>query len=254
MPPRSHLIFDLETVPDYELYTAPEAKAGVDQPIAPPYAQIPVAIGVLWLDQDYSFKRLGVVGDDREGGVADDREELGEAAMLHDFVSFIDRHRPRLVTYNGRGFDLPVVAMRSLRHGLSLPWYYKGRDYRYRYTDEGHLDLCDFLSDHGASRYFSLNAAARIIGLPGKMDVDGSQVEALYRAGQLEKIRLYCLADVVQTTFLFLRFQLLQGALELEQYREVAGGLLTALEEDGRMQELIDLTDRGRLLLEESSS
>ena len=245
MPSRSHLIFDLETVPDYELYCAPEAQAGTEKLIPPPYAHIPVAIGVLWLDQDYSFKRLGVVGDDKE--------EQGEAAMLHDFVSFIDRHRPRLVTFNGRGFDLPVVAMRSLRHGLSLPWYYKGRDYRYRYTDEGHLDLCDFLSDHGASRYISLNIAARLIGLPGKMDVDGSQVEALHRAGQLEKIRLYCLADVVQTTFLFLRFQLLQGSLDLPKYHAAASGLLAALEEDGRMQELIELIDRPRLLLEEDA-
>lgn len=241
MAPRSHLIFDLETVPDYDLYTAPEAQAGSDRPIAPPYAHIPVAIGVLWLEHDYSFKRLGIVGDEED--------QPSEAAALGDFVSFIERHRPRLVTYNGRGFDLPVVALRALRHGLSLPWYYKGRDYRYRYSDAGHLDLCDFLADHGASRYISLNAAARLIGLPGKMDVDGSQVEALFRRGQLEVIRRYCLADVVQTAFLFLRFQLLQGDLALKAYRAAATDLLHALEEDGRVDELLQLADRERLLL-----
>lgn len=244
MVPRTHLIFDLETVTDFELYVMPETAAGTDRPIPPPYAHRPVAIGVLWLDQDYSFRRLGIV--------AEDKDDQGEAAILADFVGFIDRHRPRLVTYNGRSFDLPVIAMRCLRHGLPIPWYYRGRDYRYRYSDEGHLDLCDFLSDHGASRYISLNAAARLVGLPGKMDVDGSQVEALYRRGQLDVIRRYCLADVVQTAFLFLRFQLLQGTLPLERYQEVAAGLLEALTQDGRVDELLNLTDRDRLLLNES--
>jgi 3'-5' exonuclease len=239
---RTHLIFDLETVPDYSLYVVPEAQAGTDRPIAPPYAHCPIAIGVLWLDQDYSFKRLGIVGEERA--------TQDEATILSDFVSFIDRHRPRLVTYNGRTFDLPVVAMRALHHGLAMPWYYKGRDYRFRYSDEGHLDLCDFLSDHGASRYISLNAAARLIGLPGKMGVDGSQVETLYRSGQIQTIRHYCLTDVVQTTFLFLRFQLLQGSLALSRYKEVATGLLEALMADGRTVELLDLIDRPRLLLE----
>ena len=49
-----------------------------------------------------------------------------------------------------------MLALRSMRHGLSWPWYYRDRDYRYRYSEEGHLDLCDFLSDHGAARMTSL--------------------------------------------------------------------------------------------------
>jgi hypothetical protein len=241
MHQRTHLVFDLETVPDYELYTAPESPAGTDRPIPPTYAHCPIVVGVLWLDQDYSFKRLGVVGEDRP--------DQGERALLEDFVGFIDRHRPRLVTFNGRSFDLPVVAHRCLRHGLSMPWFYRGRDYRFRYSDDGHLDLCDFLSEHGATRFLSLNAAARLIGLPGKMDVDGSQVEALHRAGQLEVIRRYCLADVVQTGFLYLRFRLLQGELTQARYREVAGALHGALVQDGRMDELLAQIDTRRLLL-----
>src|SRR6266571_4794463 len=68
---------------------------------------------------------------------------------------------------------LPVLALRSLRHGVAMSWYYQGR-VRHRYTEEGHLDLCDMLSDHGAARQVSLDAVARLIGLPGKIGVDGS--------------------------------------------------------------------------------
>lgn len=242
----SYLVFDLETVPDYKLYSPPEAPAAqkTDSPIAPSYAQIPIAIGVLWLGEDYSFKRLGIVGEDRQ--------ELDERSMLQDFVSFIDRHKPLLVTYNGRTFDMPVIALRSLHHGLSLPWYYKAQGYRYRYSDEGHLDLCDFLAEHGASRYISLDTAARLIGLPGKVGVDGSQVEALYRSGQIEAIRQYCLTDVVQTGFLLLRFRLLQGKLTPDDYRSAATALNEALRQGGRVEALLDTMDPTCLLLGET--
>ena len=128
-----------------------------------------------------------------------------------------------LVTYNGRSFDLPVIALRSLCHGVSLGWYYRERNVRYRYSEEGHLDLCDWLADHGATRSGSLDAIARLIGLPGKVGVDGSQVEGLYARASSTRSRSYCLADVAQTALLFLRFRLLQGALRPEEYRDAHG-------------------------------
>ena len=118
-------------------------------------------------------------------GTPDERER----ALLEDFSRFVGRARPVLVTYNGRSFDLPVIALRSLCHGVSLGWYYREQNVRYRYSEEGHLDLCDWLADHGATRSGSLDAIARLIGLPGKVGVDGSQVEGLYRAGQLASIQ-----------------------------------------------------------------
>src|SRR6185369_13573322 len=174
-------------------------------------------------DHDYRLKRLGVVGDPVGGeGSPDERERL----LLEDFSRFVGRARPVLVTYNGRSFDLPVIAMRALCHGVSLGWYYRDRNVRYRYSEEGHIDLCDWLADHGATRSGSLDAIARLCGLPGKVGVDGSQVEGLYRAGQLQSIQHYCLADVTQTAFVFLRFRLLQGQLSPTAYRAAAEALL----------------------------
>jgi predicted PolB exonuclease-like 3'-5' exonuclease len=233
---RGYLVLDIETVPDRQLYTHPEAKAGEERPFPPLWAHRPIVIGVLWLDEEYRWKRLGVVGEGK-----DERE------MLSDFAAFVERERPHLVTYNGRGFDLPVIALRCLRHGVPLRFYYRDRDYRYRYSEDGHLDLADFLTDHGAARAMGLDAVARLIGLPGKVGVDGSQVEGLYNAGRLESIRDYCLTDVAQTALLFLRFRLLQGELEAPQYRTATGALLDALAADSRVAEFFRPIDREQL-------
>ena len=115
-----------------------------------------------------------------------------------------------------------MLALRALRHGLDFSWYYRGEGYRYRYSEEGHLDLCDVLSDHGAARMTSLDGAARLIGLPGKDGVDGSQVEGLFHAGQIEALRHYCLSDVAQTAFLFLRYRLVAGDIDRDGYRRAA--------------------------------
>jgi predicted PolB exonuclease-like 3'-5' exonuclease len=201
-------------------------------------------LGYLWLDHGYRLERFGVLGDRvPEGGSADQAER----ALLQDFGALVGRARPTLVTYNGRSFDLPVIALRSLCHGVPL-WYYRERDVRSRYSEDGHLDLCDWLADHGATRSSSLDALAHLIGLPGKVGVDGSQVEGLYHAGQLADIQRYCLADVAQTALLFLRFRLLQGALDTARYREITGALLEALAADGRVGEVLDGTDRAHLL------
>jgi 3'-5' exonuclease len=87
-----------------------------------------------------------------------------------------------------------------------------------------------------------------LIGLPGKGDVNGSQVEGLYKAGQLATIQNYCLADVVQTALLFLRFRLLQGQLSPDGYREAAAGLIDALAGDARIIDVLGGLDRDRLL------
>ncbi len=241
-PSAEYLVLDIETIPDLERWNPPE---GVENPFPPTWAHRIIVIGCLWLDHGYRLKRLGVVGDPSGGtGTADERER----ALLEDFSRFVGRARPVLVTYNGRSFDLPVIALRSLCHAVSLGWYYRESSTRYRYSEQGHLDLCDWLADHGATRSGSLDAIARLIGLPGKVGVDGSQVEGLYRDGQLASVQTYCLADVAQTALLFLRFRLLQGQLTPEAYRDRTRELLDALQADGRVGDVLGNLDRDHLL------
>jgi len=235
-PHGSYLVLDIETIPDTSLWKAPDAPVGQDKPFPPTYAHKTIVIGCMWLDADLRMLRLGVIGEGKD-----------EKGVLEDFSAFVDRHRPTLVTYNGRGFDLPVLALRALHHAVPMGWYYD-RGVRYRFSEEGHLDLCDHLADHGATRSVSLDALARLIGLPGKLGVDGSQIEGLHNAGQRDVIENYCLCDVAQTALLFLRFRLLQGKLSAERYREVASDLSDKLRADGRLDELMSAVDGPRLL------
>jgi predicted PolB exonuclease-like 3'-5' exonuclease len=239
MPPApSYLVLDIETIPDRELWTPPEPGPGSERTFPPLYACRPVVIGALLLDEEFRCERLDTLGD------PDD-----EAALLGSFAALVDARRPHLITWNGRGFDLPVLLLRSMRHGLAWPWYFGEGDYRYRYSEDGHLDLGDALADRGAARMTSLDGAARLIGLPGKDGVDGSQVEAMFLAGQREELRRYCLCDVAQTAFLLLRYRLLSGQLERPAYTRAATALLDALAADGRVARVIDRLDRARLLL-----
>lgn len=226
MPTSGYLVVDIETVPDPELYDRPELQNGVAPPFPPLYVHKLVVLGALWLGDDYRLKKLGVLGEDKD-----------EAGTLAAFSDFVGGRHPQLVTYNGRCFDLPVIALRSLRHGVPMPWYYQGK-VRNRYTEDGHLDLCDMLTDHGAARSMSLDAVARLVGLPGKVGVDGSQVEGLWNAGQVDAVRNYCLADVAQTALVFLRFRLIQGLISPTQYRELAGELVAAFRADARLAPL----------------
>ncbi len=234
----TYLVLDIETIPDADLYSPAQPSPGTERSFPPIFACKPVVIGVMWLDENLACKKIGTIGEGKD-----------EGPMLADFAEFMARWEPTLVTWNGRGFDLPVLMLRSLRYGVSAPWYYRKSGYRYRYSTERHVDLCDVLADHGATRMTSLHGAARLIGLPGKEGVDGSQVEALYRTGQIEALRGYCLSDVAQTAFLFLRFRLLAGLLDRPAYTQAASALLDIIAADPRLGVLAGHVDRPRLLL-----
>ena len=134
---KSFLVLDIETVLDAELPIAESSEA--ERLPAPPHHRV-VVIGALLFDENYAVQRIGVIGEGKE-----------EAGILSDFARFLDRHRPDMITFNGRGFDLPVIASRCLRHGVSLRHYYRSRDVRYRFSPDGLLDLMDYIADFAAA-------------------------------------------------------------------------------------------------------
>ena len=141
--------------------------------------------------------------------------------ILWDHLLIADR----VVSYNGRGFDLPVLEMRSLRLGLSVPWYFddsqKWEACRNRYAP-WHLDLADFVTNGGAVRRRpKLDHMLRICGYGGKVPgLDGSQVARLIDEGEGKLVGGYCLLDVVQTTLLYLRIERMRGRLSTAQHNE----------------------------------
>ena len=211
--------------------------ASAKKPFPPTYAHRVITVGCLWLDADYRFKKIGILGNGSD-----------ESTMLMSFSNFVEKHKPALVTYNGRRFDLPVMALRALHCGVTMGWYYKDQSTRHRYSEEGHIDLCDWLADHGAAKQNSLDSMARLIGLPGKIGINGSQVEGLFHEGHIEKIQQYCLADVAQTALLFLRFRLLQGVLSRTDYQDAVSNLRKELANETCLSTLCAAIDDQRLL------
>jgi len=156
-------------------------------------------------------------------GSADD----GEGELIRRFFDGIERYTPQLVSWNGSGFDLPVLHYRSLVHGVSAPRYWDtgddDREFRFnnylsRYHSR-HLDLMDVLAAYQGRAYVPLDELARLLGFPGKLGMDGSKVWEAFQAGRIEAIRGYCETDAANTYLLFLRFQRLRGVFDEARYR-----------------------------------
>jgi 3'-5' exonuclease len=236
----SHLVIDIETVLDPELPIAESSEA--ERLPAPPHHRV-VVIGALWFDPACEVRRIGVVGEGKD-----------EAGMLNDFVGLVAERRPCLVTFNGRGFDLPVIVARCLRHGIPFRHYYAARDVRYRFSAEGHLDLMDYVADFGAAKPSKLDVIAKLCGMPGKVGVEGKDVGPMIHAGRVGEVRNYCLCDVAQTAAVFLRVQLVRGEIATAVYCESMRRLIDLIKADPRLAPVATGLHESRLLLTEGSS
>lgn len=152
--------------------------------------------------------------------------DADEKELIQRFFDGIERYSPTLVSWNGGGFDLPVLHYRSLLHGLAAPRYWEtGEDetsFRYNnYLNRfhyRHTDLMDVLSGYQARASARLDDLATLMGFPGKLGMDGSKVWDCYRDGDLRSIRNYCETDALNTYLLYLRFELIRGRLTPSGY------------------------------------
>ncbi len=159
---------------------------------------------------------------------------FGEKQLLQGFFSYLERMKPRLVSFNGRTFDLPVLKYRAMVHGIEAPWLHKSGDkwnsYGYRYATEWHCDLLDVLSDYGASARVKLNEVCAVMGFPGKFGVDGSMVAEMIDQGRVQEVRNYCETDVLNTYLVYLRWQLHTGTLGRAGYNAAVAEIVTFIE------------------------
>jgi predicted PolB exonuclease-like 3'-5' exonuclease len=162
-------------------------------------------------------------------------DHYSEEAIVRDFWDRVERFGGTLVSFNGRNFDLPVLELQALKYGCQAPRYFNQRyGHRYRYSEEGHYDLYEFLTNNGVHRIRGgFDLVSKLIGLRGKGDIDGSMVQGLWEDGRLDDIHRYCREDVIQTYFLFLRVELMRGRLSKEQYEK-------ALEESRHFEEELE--------------
>lgn len=149
-----------------------------------------------------------------------------EAEIIQRFFDGIDKYTPQIVSWNGSGFDLPVLHYRGLMHGVNAGRYwdlgeddkdFKWNNYISRYHMR-HVDLMDVMAMYNARANAPLDDLAKLCGFPGKLGMDGSRVWEAYRAGKIEEIRQYCETDVANTHLVYLRFKLMRGQLNQASY------------------------------------
>jgi 3'-5' exonuclease len=229
------LVFDIETIPDTgglrklngwpesmpdaevaELAFAARREKTGGSDFLPHHLQKIAAISCVFRDDEgFRVRSLGSLED-------------GEGKLVQDFFRVIDRYTPQLVSWNGGGFDLPVLHYRALVHGISAARYweqgdedreFKWNNYLSRYHAR-HCDLMDLLAMFTNRANAPLDDLAKLCGFPGKLGVDGSQVWTYYQQGRLSEIRDYCETDVVNTYLMYCRFRLMKGELSPEAYQQ----------------------------------
>jgi predicted PolB exonuclease-like 3'-5' exonuclease len=229
----SCLVFDIETIPDvalgrrlYNLEGLPESQVAkamfalrrqsTGGDFLPYEQQRVVAISCALRSRDgFNVWSLGDVNST-------------EAELVQRFFDGIERFSPDLISWNGSGFDLPVLTLRALAAGVQAPRYWEtgDGDTAFRYNNYlsryhwRHTDLMDVLSGYQGRARVSLQNAAYLLGLPGKLGFSGAQVWDAWLAGNIIGIRQYCETDVLNTYLIYLRFQMMRGQFTRERYAE----------------------------------
>lgn len=242
------MVFDIETVPDVEggrrlygleglddkdtaqvMFTKRREQTG-DSEFLPLHLHRVVAISiVLRSGENFKVWSLGDLDSD-------------EREIVSRFFDGIDRYSPTLVSWNGSGFDLPVLHYRSLVHGVVAPRYWDtgddDRDFRWNnYLNRfhaRHTDLMDVLAGYQGRGAAPLDQVATLLGCPGKMGMSGAAVWDQYQAGELEAIRNYCETDVLNTYLVYLRWELVRGNLAQAAWEAECRRVREALKAEGK--------------------
>lgn len=168
--------------------------------------QVPVAVAVVRVGNDFGLQAVTCL----------DAPHFRPREIVRKFWWGVDFYaKAKLVTFNGRGFDMPMLELAAFRHGLNL------RDYCQKSRNRfggNHVDLLDWLTNYGACRLAGgLNLLSKILGKPGKTDVAGDQVYRMFLEGRVQEINDYCLCDTLDTYFVFLRTRVMTGDISSEQ-------------------------------------
>jgi 3'-5' exonuclease len=199
---------------DVLAWYAQQRRAATGNDFAPHALQKVVAIACA-MREGAKFKIASV------GEVADD-----EATLIRRFFEILDRCTPQLVSWNGGGFDLPVLHYRAMVHGITAARYwdwgdddrdFKFNNYLARFHTR-HIDLMDVLAAFQPRAFTGLDTMARLCGFPGKLGMEGADVGAAVAQGRLAEVRNYCETDVLNTYFLYQRFRLMRGEVDAGGY------------------------------------
>lgn len=224
------LVFDIEAIPDGDLVAKvrfpgeglkaveaisraqeqERAKSPTGSDFLPPTLQKPISVCVLRVGQDFLPRNIGIL-DDSTGT---------PGSLVQKFWFGINRYpKAQLVTFNGRGYDMPLLELAAFELGIPAKSHYELS--RKRFINY-HIDLMDWFSNYRAFNLNGgLNLLAKKLGLPGKFDITGDKVYELYQENRLPEINDYCLCDTLDTYFIFLRTRVMIGEISLSEEGQV---------------------------------
>jgi 3'-5' exonuclease len=228
-------VFDVETIPDFDLLRSTLAEPSADDDelliqaseeltrnqsgFLPPMFHRLVSWAGLWIENNGRPKmKSSWNGQDEIQGL----HELFSA--LHTFKDY------GLIHHNGRGFDLPLLTYRAMKYGLQMPARLSHHEIRYRYS-HANIDLMDEFSNYGASSYPKLKHLGHLIGMPFKQTAEGNEVLDMYRRGELEKIEHYCYEDVMATYIVWLQMRYTTGDIQEEEFANLKERAFSKLQE-----------------------
>jgi len=187
-----------------------------------PAFHAPISIAAIGLNSDFEILKIGLMGKDAKN----------PAALVQHFWEIYNQSQPVLIDFNGKGFDVRVLELWAFRLGIAIHSKHFGKfGARYKFNEEDHLDLHEFLTNYGAIRFKGgLNLFSKILGKPGKMETKGDIVQELFEAGERFRIDDYCLCDAMDTYFVFLRTLVIRGVIDLQRERSLVEDAKVAME------------------------
>ena len=229
-----YIVFDIESIPDAKLIRKvkyPETdiddktavlkyqeeiltSSGGSTLFIPVTFQYPISICMAILRSDFSLTDILLL----------DKPDYRPAEMVKIFWDYIENKYKdtSIVTFNGRGFDIPLLELMAFRYGYTIKRHLKDKfGTRYRFGTK-HIDIHDWLSNFNAIRMNGgLNLLAKTLGKPGKMEAKGDEVYDMYLAGKIQEINDYCIHDVLDTYFVFLRTRVMLGEITISREQDI---------------------------------
>lgn len=228
-------VFDAETIPDFDLLRRILNEPEIDEQqlllratdelsrnqsgfLPPMYHRLISWVG-LWIENSgQPAQKAAWSGEDEKEGL---QQLFSALSTYKDFG---------LIHHNGRGFDLPLLSYRAMKHGIQIPVRLNSHDIRYRFS-KANLDLMDEFSNYGASSYPKLKHLGYLIDLPFKQTAEGNEVLEMYKRGELNRIEHYCYEDVMATYIIWLRLRFTSGEIQEELFDNLNSRAVAKLKE-----------------------
>jgi predicted PolB exonuclease-like 3'-5' exonuclease len=155
-------------------------------------------------------------------------DNVPEEEIVKSFFYYLNAYAPKLVSYNGRRFDIPLLLTKALKHNIDCTGYYertnpshkktRSTNYRTKFEEDFNIDVYESITQFNSLSGFTLDAVSKYLGLTGKPGIDGSEVYSNYLNGNKQKIQEYCESDVLSTYYTFLKFSFVSGKISIAEF------------------------------------